>query len=255
MLPNSFKPKKTYELTRLGSENDGGYLVCPYSILISKYLLSFGLGNDWNFEKDFHKKNNCKFYLFDVKINNYFWLKNILKLFEKLFKKKIKYKKLIREISNNLDCKKLLNNDNIRYFERAIARDGQNNNLSSLIKEFNLSDSIFLKIDIEGSEYRVLDQIIEHESLITGIAIEFHDVDLHNIIIDKFINSLKLLKLIHIHPNNANNLCSQGDPTTLEMSFGICPKIISNQVKLPHFLDKKTNEKNADHYLVFENNI
>ena len=252
MLPLEYKPKKAYELIRLGSENDGGYLICNHSLVLSKYLISFGLGSDWTFEKDFLKKNDCKFYGFDIKIKKYFWVKNILKSFEKLFKKKQKYKKFITEIKNNLKFRKFIRKKNVNLFEKAIARDGFSYNLSNIIDEFNIKDNFFLKIDIEGSEYRILDEIIKHENLITGFVVEFHDIDLHKIKIKKFINSLKLLKLIHIHPNNANNLCSEGDPTTIEMTFSVNPKIIGDKVELPNLLDKKTNEKNTDHTLNFE---
>ena len=55
MLPNSFKPKKLYNLIRLGSDNDGGYLVEVDSHKKTKTLFSFGLGNDWHFERMFQR--------------------------------------------------------------------------------------------------------------------------------------------------------------------------------------------------------
>ena len=50
----------------------------------------------------------------------------------------------------------------------------------------------FIKIDIETSEYRILDELIENQEKFTGIAIEFHDVDLHLDKILKFITSLNM---------------------------------------------------------------
>jgi hypothetical protein len=41
------------------------------------------------------------------------------------------------------------------------------------------SKNIFLKIDIEGSEYLFLQDIIANEERITGMVIELHDVDIH----------------------------------------------------------------------------
>jgi len=34
-------------------------------------------------------------------------------------------------------------------------------------------------MDIEGGEYRILDNLIKHQDKICGIVIEFHDIDLH----------------------------------------------------------------------------
>ena len=58
--------------------------------------------------------------------------------------------------------------------------------LNQIIKTKKL-EKIFLKIDIEGSEYRILDQIIAQQNLLTGMVIEFHDCDLHYRRIEKFI--------------------------------------------------------------------
>ena len=65
----------------------------------------------------------------------------------------------------------------------------------------NSYDNVFLKIDIEGSEYRILDQLIENQKKINGLVIEFHDCDLHFDRINRFIQSFEL-DLVHIHVNN-----------------------------------------------------
>ena len=49
------RPIQWDNLIRIGKDNDGGYVI-PYEI-ISKtdVLLSYGVKNDWSFEKDFYK--------------------------------------------------------------------------------------------------------------------------------------------------------------------------------------------------------
>ena len=39
-IPYFLKPKKNYELIRVGKNNDGGYLVCTNSIKKSRFLLT-----------------------------------------------------------------------------------------------------------------------------------------------------------------------------------------------------------------------
>ncbi len=69
-LPIFLKPKKEYNLIRLGKNNDGGYLVSENSIKNSNKLISMGIKNDWSFERDFCKKNkNIKIYLYDNTLN------------------------------------------------------------------------------------------------------------------------------------------------------------------------------------------
>ena len=51
MLPKNFRPKGLYDLIRLGSDHDGGYLVDPNSVQESKALLALGIGKNWSFEE------------------------------------------------------------------------------------------------------------------------------------------------------------------------------------------------------------
>ena len=52
-LPNIFKPLKNFKLSRVGRDNDGGYLVSNHSILKAKNLISFGILDDISFEENF----------------------------------------------------------------------------------------------------------------------------------------------------------------------------------------------------------
>ena len=56
-------------------------------------------------------------------------------------------------------------------------------------------------MDIEGSEYRVLNDLIKIKKKLIGLAIEFHDVDLN---IEKILSFNKKigLKLVNVHANN-----------------------------------------------------
>ena len=55
-LPNFFCPLEETELSRVGKENDGGYLIPKKSINQTKILYSFGLSDDWSFESEFYNK-------------------------------------------------------------------------------------------------------------------------------------------------------------------------------------------------------
>ena len=82
------------------------------------------------------------------------------------------------------------------------------------------SQSLFLKIDIEGSEYEIIEQIIENEGVIYGLVIEFHDTEARR---DQFKSSIEALDkkfdLIHLHANNFAKLAKDSLPTTLEITF------------------------------------
>ena len=112
----------------------------------------------------------------------------------------------------------------------------------------------FFKIDIEGSEYRILDDIIKFQDLISGLVIEFHDIDNHK---EKIINFIKNFKLIlcHIHgqnPGGSEYTDDSGDPIQIEMTFTNSLNIKSKNYKIPHKLDQPADNRFSDIILNFE---
>ena len=57
-----------------------------------------------------------------------------------------------------------------------------------------------------------------YQDKLSGVVIEFHDVDINKKIISKFIANFDLI-LTHIHPNNFGGVDEFGDPLVIEMTF------------------------------------
>ncbi len=243
-LPIIFKPKKKFKLIRLGRNYDGGYLIGENSLQNTKTLISFGINDDWSFEKDFVKKNSSiKVICFDDKPLLKFLLKNLiinLIFFLSHFKFK-KISNLIIKIFGYLQIRKRID------FKKKKISYGDLDKILSKLKD---KDNIFIKIDIEGFEYRVLDEIIKNQKKLIGIIVEFHDIDYHKDLVINFINSLDL-KLIHTHPNNASVIDKNGDPTILEMTFERKEIILSDVNILPHELDMVNDPEKKDVILRF----
>ena len=232
-LPSLLKPKKTYKLERVGRDNDGGYLVGANSIKGAKNLVSFGIHDDWSFEKKFSELNSdVRVFCYDDQTSVKFLIKKILNnLFFFLF---------------NLELRKLKTSI-IKLFEfmqisKKIKFTKQRINYDDLGKITHNLEKIFLKIDIEGSEYRIFEDLLKIQDKIVGLVIEFHDIDLHMDKIINFINTTKL-KLIHIHPNNYCSLDRFGNPTTVEVSFENNPIVVKDLFTIPHDLDQNCNPK------------
>ena len=243
-LDKFFKPIANYELVRVGRSNDGGYLIGKNSINNSEYLISMGLDLDWSFEEDFKKRNDkLNILCFDDKLDKKFIFKNILmQILFILFNQNLKY--LISLVKNYFNFGIFLKK--VKYQKKKIT-------YNDVLKIQNNINNIFFKIDIEGSEYRILDELIKIKNKITGIAIEFHDVDLHRPKIENFINNIGL-KLIHIHPNNFGGPDKFGDPYLLELTFDKEPIVLNVVNTLPHKYDMK-NDPNADDInLIFKTN-
>ena len=108
--------------------------------------------------------------------------------------------------------------------------------------------NIFLKIDIEGHEYRILDDILKIQNNIIGLAIEFHDVDLHLKRIEDFIKKFKL-KIIHIHINNYS-FDHLKIPNLIELTFSKNFKKEENNFP-KHKSDRPNNTSSKDYDIKF----
>ncbi len=253
MLPNQFKPNHLYDLIRLGKNNDGGYLVGRNSVFKSNTLISFGIHDDCSFEKDFKNLKNLKVLCFDYTVDNKFWFKKFRRALRKFFKGE---SWLIKEFFFNIyNYKKFFKEkDSFFYKKRIVGKkdsDLQSNeiNINKIIKNFDLKPQFFLKIDIEGSEYEILQDIISFNGYINALVIEFHDVHLNLNKITNFINTIDL-KLIHVHPNNCSSYINN-IPIVLEFSFERDPIVVGNYVNFPHYLDQKNDKKKDDLRLDF----
>ena len=98
-FPRELKPIfiDNKDLIRLGSIDDGGYVVPIENVKSSDTLISFGISDNWDFEKDFFKRSSANIFAYDYSINNNFWLmrfkKDLIKFFQlKIFKPKKLYK-------------------------------------------------------------------------------------------------------------------------------------------------------------------
>lgn len=233
MLKTEFKPKYLYDLLRIGKNNDGGYLVESNSIQIAKSLISFGIGKDWSFEFHLKKIKNIPIFAYDHTIEKFEELPQF-KSFFNVNRNNYFFKKKIGETlleNNNTNIEKIVNDLNL-YF-------------------LGLKPPIFFKIDIEGSEYIILNDLVKFSKSISGLVIEFHDVPVNLNIILKFIKDIDL-DLCHIHANNWGGLDSNNVPKVLELTFARDPIKIDNKSTIPHILDQRNNPRKEEIIIQFE---
>jgi hypothetical protein len=237
-LPNFFNFRSSRNLIRIGRDNDGGYLISHEDIIDSDMLISLGISDDWSFESNFLKINKVPLLAFDASVGRKFFFRKIKKAIFRIYKPKIFFESLKKYRS----YKNFFTGSSIHY-EKYVGLESNNKKfitLESILKKIK-NKKIFLKIDIEGSEYRLLDTLIKFEKIISGLAIEFHDCDLHLKKIEQFIKKFKL-NLVHIHANNYGLLESINNlPLVLELTFSKNAKL-NKGYKLPHNLDMPNNK-------------
>jgi hypothetical protein len=233
MLPKSFKPDGAYELIRMGSDHDGGYLVDPKSIEQSNALIALGIGRNWSFEKDFLERKSVRIHAYDYSIGLGYWIKHFLKRVLAV---------LIGRFSAPFDAVKLFlefkiffKDSAVLYLEKVGTAPGCDTNLKKALDKLDRAP-LFLKVDIEGYEYQILEEIIRCKDDLTGLVIEFHSVSDNIEQIEDFINKIGIT-LIHIHPNN-NRLDEEGDPKAIELTFSKNPTKLEDKFIHPHALDQ-----------------
>lgn len=261
-LPNFFCPLEETELSRVGKENDGGYLIPKKSINQTKILYSFGLSDDWSFESEFYNKSNAKVICYDLSVNWKFWVRKLFRDLKNIFFLKIKNLNQIYNIFSYLSYKTFFDGINKIHVKKYIMPIGtlisgiKKDDVTDLKSLLNKSSSknIFFKIDIEGNEYKILDQLIEYQSCMTGLTIEFHDCDLHQDKIKNFIENFDL-QLVHLHVNNWGSVNQNRFPSTLELTFS--PKefntMTDKKKKFPTSLDYPNNPLFPDLPIEFGN--
>ena len=241
MLPKTFFPAGGYNLLRLGRNFDGGYIVEEQSVRNARILYSFGVGDDWSFEEGFLARNDVRLETYDHTVSQEKLWKNVRRRARNIcsMRRFFRARREHRRFSEFFQGKRHHNCVAVGY-------DGPSSkSLESIIGD---DENIFLKIDIEGWEYRILDGIIEKSNNIEGLVIEFHGVDLHRERIIGFIEKLPL-NLCHIHANNAGKVDDRGDPLVLELSFTKYPAISAETVELPSKLDYP-NDVNFDELIM-----
>ena len=260
-LPLFLKPKYETTLVRIGKKNDGGYSIGKNSLENTKKLFSFGLNDDWSFDEEFSLKSNSEVFVYDPNVNMKFWIRKFLRNFKEILLLKRRSLKEINEIFSYLRYKKFFSGNNKIHELKLIApkdasipnfKIDQITDLHFLMKNIK-EKNIFMKIDIEGSEYRILDQLINYQQYMTGLVIEFHNCDLHVELIREFVSKFEL-QLVHIHVNNWGLIDKNRFASSLEMTFS--PKEFNKEVtdalkSYPLLIDQPCNPKYQDNKIEF----
>jgi hypothetical protein len=247
-LPPAFRPLKSEHLVRIGKENDGGYIIDNRDICACDSLISLGINRDWSFEKHFLQNNDVPIFAYDASINLSILYKDIIKSIIRINKPS----GILQAIQTVNDYRKFFQGKR-QHIPRYVGLDFPPTYID-MRTVFETAERAgyhrpFLKIDVEGFEYRILNEIIDRSNMISGLVVEFHDCDLHADRIVDFISRFSL-SLIHIHGNNFGPMCKDRLPLVLEMSFSASP-IDTAFAELPSSLDMKNNPQSEDYQISF----
>ncbi|MEN9337593.1 MAG: hypothetical protein RLZZ500_2580 [Bacteroidota bacterium] len=196
-------------LAKLGGYIDGSYIVDYRSVLSSKYLISGGVGSNVRFESDFRLINK------EVKIVFVDPTTSIIRMFIRsiyhFFKRSQNGFYSLGELFNYFDVKKHATHK-YKYL-------GKQYTINTVCQELSITDRFFLKLDIEGFEYELLDSILDLKDKIEGICIEFHDLNKKDNVdmLETFVRKLDF-NIIGVCINELA-ISDSGVPHIIEISF------------------------------------
>ena len=203
---NFLIPYKVEKLIRFGRKFDGGYLVCSDATKQIDNLITLGVGDDISFEIDMEKSSSLKsVHMYDYTVNHFLFIRIILKYLRRLLTFRTKVDNFTYSIMNYVNFIKFNNKKNVFLYKQKVVdeiKDKTDIDLNNIFKKIK-SNKNLLKIDIEGNEYSIIEQISQNSSNIKMLIIEFHFIkNKKKLFTDSVKKLLDNFDIIHIHANN-----------------------------------------------------
>ncbi|MCF2907725.1 FkbM family methyltransferase [Pseudoalteromonas sp. DL2-H2.2] len=264
---HALHPKQCSNLIRMGNQFDGGYVVPKNHIKETDVLLSLGINDDWQFDKEFQALNpDCRVVGVDYTVGLGFIVRKTLQnsvksLLNTLLFRHDKRQKYWTRLLNCVFFYSFFRGKNSHLQRRVSKTSGQLDiSLDELIQQHcgTPEDTVFLKMDIEGAEYQVIDDLCKHADRINVVAAEFHHLDTHTEHFNQFIAAMsERFHVVHIHGNNYGRYVDTIDfPETVEITFinkTLMPDAQASTHSYPVAgLDFPNNPKKPDYSLAFE---
>jgi hypothetical protein len=190
----------------------------------ARYLLSFAVNDDWSFEVDFHKRvPGAKILCFDhsvskdvlrekcvVALNEILSARFLLGALALNFRGvRNKFQALKRAILLRSRFHQFASGQHVAFYSKGVSNIG-NSKFFTIGDVFGLlpppepqENSVFIKMDIEQAEFRVLAELAKYYKYVSGMVIEFHDLDILWPNLAAWISQLKETFVVaHLHGNN-----------------------------------------------------
>jgi hypothetical protein len=214
---------------RLGRYWDGGYVV-PKELLDNiSVLITFGIGPDWSFERDFLRLNPKNICIgVDYSVSDYLFYEDAcLSIFKNLHFKS-RWKNFKNRFERFLSWKKFIKNPQFLFINKRVFDSYQFSDCilvsdvmgHKFLRHIDKDYRCILKCDIEGGEYRIIHDILLVDN-IDLLILEFHDINPLAMTFLDVINSIsETYEIFHIHPNNSAAISSvSGFPDVIEVTF------------------------------------
>jgi len=214
------------ELIRMGKQNDGGYVIPVEAMRAADVMLGYGIDNDISFEREFSQRYDKASYGFDCGVRNIetghdkcYFLSECIGTSYYLYGNQQSSGKIFT-FDEQLDRLRLTNK------------------------------KIVLKMDIEGAEYYVIDDLLKHQQQITGIVIEVHFTRASLESTYRLFSKLnEHFLLLHLHGNNCCQCKLNEIPPVLELTYINKNLVSSYELTNNHKYPLPIDQQNCKHFM------
>ncbi len=279
----NIKPRKLADLVRIGNKKeDGGYILSERIVKHTKALIGLGINYDWTFEAEFKELNKeTSIYCYDFSVSPFIYLKHFISSVinvispssytKEVFNGRSPHTVLTRpahELGTYFKFKSFFDPKKRNFFFQQGVSNAVYDQFISVkevlqqVEGFAAlpKNSVFVKMDIEASEYDILEDLLEHSDKINGMAIEFHDLrhfwSDFMLLMDKIKEHYEV---VHIHGNNCCGYIPGTEiPNFIEMTVMKKDLMTAEEINTasdksyPMELDRPNLAKRADMKISFQ---
>lgn len=220
ILPASMRPYIYEDNQRFGSADDGGYIISESAIAQSDVIISMGINLDWSFEKAITKQYPDK-QLICFDRTTTFWYALSWGVSRFLYSPVSRRPHHFTAIKKPFGYLGYINSPQITHHQKFIGTETNETttDICDVLDGISPDKRVFLKIDIEGAEYDVLDAALTRSERLTGIAAEYHDVGTEPRCFSQIERLQENFNISHLHVNNAGGVDENSIPRLLEATF------------------------------------
>jgi hypothetical protein len=219
---NFMAPLVDDTLCRVGGRHDGGYVIPRSLVDTTDLLVSMGVSENWSFDEHFRRLHpGLRIHAYDHTISRMAFVRRVGIGVAKMLLGIVPGREVSRRV-RLLKAYEAFFADDVTHFRERIHDHHDRRHDATLDQVFARTQSrrVFLKIDIEGGEYRVIDDILRHADRVTGMVIEFHDTHrLRTVFADAIRKLQARFSIVHLHANNYGGVAPDGLPDVLEVTF------------------------------------
>ncbi len=178
MLVLAVGDKNQYDIKcekRNYGSGDGRWCVAPEHLNSESVVYSFGVGNDVSFDMDVWRRHGCCVHLFDPTPISKEWIAT-----QRLPKSLIFHDIGLADHDGKATFR-LPKGHSVSFSPISVLGDTEREHaasvqtLATIMKHLGHESIDLLKIDIEGGEYSVINDIVDHRESIEQLLVEFHD--------------------------------------------------------------------------------